>query len=103
MEISYGIDYDFIVPRMNVLPTPAKSSDRTNAETVARDGLLTTISRLLCDASSFACRGLRSDRAAIVNRHIDLAYHRRLISARGTQCRVRLHRSAGTPLHSYPA
>ena len=67
MEISYGIDYDFIVPRMNVLPTPTKSSDRTNAETVARDGLLAAISRLqpdeVCAKLASALEGLSETEA----------------------------------------
>jgi Mg2+-importing ATPase len=55
--MSYGADCNLVVPRMNILATPIKSSDRTNADTVARDGLLATISRLQPDE---ACAKLDS-------------------------------------------
>jgi len=47
--MSYGADYNLIVPRMNVSQTPIKSSDRTHAESVDREGLLAAISRLQPD------------------------------------------------------
>jgi Mg2+-importing ATPase len=55
--MSYGADCNLVVPRMNILATQIKSSDRTNADTVARDGLLATISRLRPDE---ACAKLAS-------------------------------------------
>ena len=55
--MSYGADCNLVVPRMNILATPIKSSDRANADTVARDGLLATISRLQPDE---ACAKLAS-------------------------------------------
>src|SRR5664279_1017223 len=54
--MSYGADYNLVVPRMNILTKP-KSTDRTNAESVDRDGLLATISRLQPDE---ACAKLAS-------------------------------------------
>jgi Mg2+-importing ATPase len=55
--MSYGAYCNLVVPRMNILATPIKRSDRTNADTVARDGLLATISRLQPDE---ACAKLAS-------------------------------------------
>src|SRR5450759_838934 len=54
--MSYGADYNLVVPRMNILTKP-KSTDRTNAESVDHDGLLATISRLQPDE---ACAKLAS-------------------------------------------
>ena len=50
MEIPYGADcIIIIVPPMNILTKPMQSTDRANADTSARDGLLAAISRLQPD------------------------------------------------------
>src|ERR1019366_4119863 len=65
--MSYGADYNLVVPRMNILTKP-KSTDRTNAESVDRDGLLATISRLQPDE---ACAKLASPLEGLSEKEAD--------------------------------